>query len=446
MTAAPPLTTGVVPLSPAKRRKAIVGGTIGNFVEWFDNTTYAAQAVIIGSLFFTGNAAGGIIATFGVYFISFIFRPIGGMIFGAIGDRYGRKVTLGFSLLLMGVATACLGLLPTSAQVGALAPVLLLLVRCIQGIAIGGELGLAAVFLGEHAEPRKRASVTSLVNVGGWLGTGSAIGLVTLLHGMLGTEAMYEWGWRLTFLVALPLALVGLYIRLSLDDTAEFMAMQAKGKANKEKGKLAKAWKTSKKGMFIIFMVGGANSAFTFFFAAYLLTHMQTTAGIEPGTALLTNTIAVFFGAVPTVLMGMLSDKIGRRTQLIIAMIVLGAAVIPTLMIIGSTQNFAVILIVQMVFVSFIPMISSVLMPLCVELFAPDIRTSAAGMASAAGGGLFGGGVPFISASLVKATGSPLSPAIFLISLAVAVLLVAVFMLKETAPSIVGEKEAVAAE
>ena len=433
-TATEPAAAGVrVP--QRKRMKSIAGGAIGNLIEWFENTSYAALAVIISANFFDpSNPTAGVLATFGVFAIAFVFRPIGGVFFGWLGDRYGRRVALATSVILMGAATATIGVLPTYATIGVAAPILLMLVRCIQGLAIGGEWGSSAVFLGEHANPKRRAAWASLTPAGGWFGTGLAIGLVWLLTVTLGSETMGAWGWRIPFLVAAPLTLVGLWVRMSLEDTPDFLKLKSEGLTGPGgESKLRKAWRTSKKQMFIVFMVAGVHAAFIFFVAAYMVTYLQGTIGIDPGTALLTNTIAVTLGTVPTILWGVLADRIGRRRILIIGTAVLAAIGVPMLLIIGGGSMVAVLL-GQLLLVACVPLLSAPLAALCVELFEPDVRATAASVSTAIGAGLFGGGVPFISATLVGATGNPLSPGWFLTALAVATLLVVAFMLKETLP------------
>lgn len=422
------------------RAKAIFGGAIGNLIEWFENTSYAALAVIIGANFFDpNNPTAGVLATFGVFAIAFVFRPIGGIFFGWLGDRYGRRVALGTSVILMGAATAAIGLLPTYATIGVVAPILLMLIRCIQGLAIGGEWGSSAVFLGEHANPKRRAAWASLTPAGGWLGTGLAIGLVWVLTVTLGSDVMNEWGWRIPFLAAAPLTLVGLWVRMSLADTPDFLKLKAAGLTEaKGENKLKQAWRTSKKQMFIVFMVAGVHAAFIFFAVAYMVTYLQGTIGIDPGTALLTNTIAVTLGTIPTILWGVLADRVGRRRILIIGTALLAVIGVPMLLIIGTGSAVAVLL-GQLLLVACVPLLSAPLAALCVELFEPEVRATAASVSTAIGAGVFGGAIPLISASLVSSTGNPLSPGWFLTALAVATLIVVVFMLKETAPNKTGK-------
>lgn len=418
-----------------KRNKAIFAGALGNGVEWFENTAYASLAVIIAANFFDQeNPTTGLLSTFALFAISFVFRPIGGIIFGWIGDRYGRRASLSLSVTMMGIMTALIGMLPTYETVGVVATVFLVLLRCLQGLSIGGEWGTSAVFLGEHAEQKRRGIIASWTPAGAWLGTGLAIGLVWVLTAILGGEAMMSWGWRIPFLVALPLALIGLWVRLSIDDTPEYKEMVATG-LNKlhHENRFAKAWKTSKKQIFVLFMVAGVHSAFVFFAVSYMLNYLQTTIGVDSNTALMTNTIAVVIGTFFTLIWGFASDRIGRRTMLIIGTIVLSVISLPMLLIVGQGSMWAV-LGGQLLLVACVPMLSAPLAALCVELFPASVRSTSATIATAVGSALFGGTVPLISASLVESTGNPLAPGWFLITLALATLLVVIFMLKETKP------------
>lgn len=435
-------TTAISAEQRSKSKKAIFAGALGNGIEWFENTAYASLAVIIAANFFDqSNPATALLSTFAIFAIAFVFRPIGGIIFGWVGDRYGRRVSLAFSVTMMGIATAIIGMLPTYQTVGVTATVLLVTLRCIQGLSIGGEWGTSAVFLGEHSDPKRRGRTAAWTPAGAWLGTGLAIGLVWILRLTLGGDTMMAWGWRIPFLVALPLALIGLWIRLSIDDTPEFKAMKAAGLNKhvaskdgvKKENRFAKAWRTSKKQIFILIMVAGVHAAFVFFAVSYMLNYLQTVIGVDANTALMTNTIAVVVGTFFTLLWGYFSDKIGRRTMLIIASITLAVISMPMLIIVGN-GSLGAVLIGQLLLVACVPMLSAPLAALATELFPADVRSTSATIGTAVGSGLFGGTVPLISQSLVGSTGNPLSPSWFLITLAVVTLLIVVFMLKETKP------------
>ena len=439
------MTAEATALSEEQRRrsrKAVFAGALGNGIEWFENTAYASLAVIIAANFFDqSNPTTALLSTFAIFAIAFVFRPIGGIIFGWVGDRYGRRVSLAFSVTLMGIATALIGILPNYQSIGVAATVLLVVIRCIQGLSIGGEWGTSAVFLGEHSDPERRGRTASWTPAGAWLGTGLAIGMVWILRLALGGDAMMEWGWRIAFLVTLPLALVGLWVRLGIDETPDYKAMQAAGldkraedqSTGKKENRFAKAWRTSKKQIFILIMVAGVHAAFVFFAVSYMLNYLQTVIGVDANTALMTNTIAVIVGTFFTLLWGFAADKIGRRTMLIIASVTLAVISIPMLMIVGN-GSLAAVLIGQLLLVACVPMLSAPLAALATELFPADVRSTSATIGTAVGSGLFGGTVPLISQSLVGSTGNPLSPGWFLISLAVVTLLIVVFMLKETKP------------
>ena len=217
-----------VPVDVRTLRKVIAASAIGNFVEWFDFAVYGFLAVTIASLFFPpGNPTLALLQTFAVFAVSFALRPLGGIVFGILGDRIGRKRVLSITVLLMAGATTLIGLLPTYASIGLVAPLLLALARCLQGFSAGGEYAGACAFLMEHAPTEQKARYGSFVPVSTFAAFACAAGLVFGMGFWLDEAQMQAWGWRLPFLIAAPLGLVGLYMRLRLDESPAFQALAA---------------------------------------------------------------------------------------------------------------------------------------------------------------------------------------------------------------------------
>lgn len=213
------------PTASAQPRRAAAAAFIGTMIEWYDFYIYAtAAALVFGALFFpSDDSLFSTMAAFGTFAVGFFARPLGGIIFGHVGDRIGRKKSLVITLLMMGIVTVCIGLLPTYAQIGAAAPVLLILLRIVQGIAVGGEWGGAVLMAGEHAPKGRRnffASFAQLGSPAGLILSLLAFGAVTRLP----EEALMSWGWRVPFLASALLLLVGLAIRLGVNESPEFMA------------------------------------------------------------------------------------------------------------------------------------------------------------------------------------------------------------------------------
>ena len=214
-------------VSPATLHKVIAASAIGNFVEWFDFAVYGFLAVTIAALFFPqGNPTLALLQTFAVFAVSFALRPLGGIVFGILGDRIGRKRVLSITVLMMAAATTLIGLLPTYASIGLFAPLLLALARCLQGFSAGGEYAGACAFVMEHAPTEQKARYGSFVPVSTFFAFASAAGLVFGLDLLLDNEQMHAWGWRLPFLGSSVLVILGLWVRLKLTETPEFAAAQ----------------------------------------------------------------------------------------------------------------------------------------------------------------------------------------------------------------------------
>ena len=228
-------------------RKAVTAGVVGNFVEWYEYGVYGYLAYIISQLFFPeGDPAAALLGTYAVFAISFFVRPLGGVLFGRWGDKVGRRTVLAFAILLMSGATFLIGVLPTYATIGFAAPVLLLILRLTQGLAAGGEYVGAVAFVVEYGPSDKRALYASWISVSVFGGLLAGVGIATLLTSTLGDEAMLAGWWRLPFLIALVLGLIGLYLRVKVEETPEFRNLAAR-EGEIESAPLTEALKTQRK-------------------------------------------------------------------------------------------------------------------------------------------------------------------------------------------------------
>ena len=210
-------------IDDARLKKAITAAALGNAMEWFDFGVYGYVAAVLGKVFFPDASPGiQIIAALGTFSVPFIIRPLGGMFFGALGDRYGRQKILAMTIILMTLSTFCIGLIPSYAAIGFWAPVLLLIAKMVQGFSVGGEYTGASIFVAEYSPDRKRGFLGSWLDFGSLTGFVCGAGIVVVLTTILGQEAFNEWGWRIPFFMALPLGLVGLYLRHALEETPAF--------------------------------------------------------------------------------------------------------------------------------------------------------------------------------------------------------------------------------
>jgi MFS transporter, MHS family, proline/betaine transporter len=315
-------------VSPATLRKVIAASAIGNFVEWFDFAVYGFLAVTIASLFFPpGNPTLALLQTFAVFAVSFALRPLGGIVFGILGDRIGRKRVLSITVLMMAGATTLIGLLPTYASIGLLAPLLLALARCLQGFSAGGEYAGACAFVMEHAPTEQKARYGSFVPVSTFLAFASAAGLVFGLDQLISSEQMQAWGWRLPFLIAAPLGLVGLYMRLRLDESPAFKAMAAE--PTPEHSPLLETLRLHGATIACLGAFISATALSFYMFTTYLTTYMQVVGGATRPTALLASLMALIFAGLLCPFIGRYSDYVGRRRTILTAGVALIVAVYP---------------------------------------------------------------------------------------------------------------------
>ncbi|MGV0746035.1 MFS transporter [Mycolicibacterium sp. XJ870] len=398
-------------------RKAITGASIGNAVEWFDFAIYGFLATYIAANFFpAGNETAALLNTFAIFAAAFFMRPLGGFVFGPLGDRLGRQRVLAVVILLMSAATLGIGLLPTYSTIGVVAPLLLLLLRCLQGFSAGGEYGGGAVYLAEYATQRRRGLTVTFIAWSGVLGFLLGSITVTLLAALLSPEAMDSYGWRIPFLVAAPLGLVGLYIRLRLDDTPEFTKLDAADRVSKSP--LREAVRTARKpilqviGMFIVFNVG-YYVVFTF-----VPTYFIKTLQFSKTESFVSITLASLTALILILPLAALSDRIGRKPLLIAGSVGFIVFAYPLFLLMNSGSVVAAVAghcllaAIESVYVA-------TAVTAGVELFATRVRYSGFSIGYNIAVAVFGGTTPYVVTWLTAETGNHLAPALYLIVAAV---------------------------
>lgn len=308
------------PPDQATVRRAVVASAMGNCIEWFDFGVFSAgvMTTIIGTVFFPHDSVGSAtLKSFALIAAAFVIRPFGGMFFGPLGDRLGRQRVLATTIILMSGSTFVIGILPGYATIGLAAPLLLLLVRLVQGFSTGGEYGGAATFIAEYAPTKRRGLLGSFLEFGTLWGYILGSGLVLTVNLILGESRMHAWGWRIPFLLALPLGLVGLYVRIKLEDTPAFKELDESGDTAKSplKETLVHHWRMILNLIGIVILLNVADYTLLTFMPSYLTDNL----GIGDVAAQLT-TIGVEFGMLLVIApLGRLSDRVGRKPLLVTA-------------------------------------------------------------------------------------------------------------------------------
>ncbi|KAF1366586.1 MFS family transporter [Yokenella regensburgei] len=382
--------------SDTKRRVwAIVGASSGNLVEWFDFYVYSFCSLYFAHIFFSaGNTTTQLLQTAGVFAAGFLMRPIGGWIFGRIADRRGRKTSMLISVCMMCFGSLVIACLPGYDTIGTWAPALLLLARLFQGLSVGGEYGTSATYMSEVAvEGRKGfyASFQYVTLIGGQL---LALLVVVVLQQVLSNEELRAWGWRIPFALGAVLAVVALWLRRQLDETS-----QKETRTLKEAGSFKGLWRNRKAFLMVLgFTAGGSLTFYTF--TTYMQKYLVNTAGMHANTASLLMTAALFVFMLIQPLIGALSDKIGRRTSMLIFG---GLATLFTVPLLSALQNVTspylafVLVMCALIIVSFYTSISGILKA---EMFPAQVRALGVGLSYAVANALFGGSAEYVALSL----------------------------------------------
>jgi len=414
---------------PRTLRKVVVGVGMGNFMEWFDFGLYGYLATTLALVFFPSeNPTAGLLATFAVFGVAFIVRPLGGFILGPLGDRIGRQRLLAGVIILMAISTFSIGLLPGYASIGILAPILLVIARAAQGFSASAEFGGGATFLAEYSPDERRGFIVSFLQFSSLIGFGSGLLLVLLLSSVLSEDALTAWGWRIPFLLAAPLGLIGLYIRLRLEDTPEFRALERAGQVAQApfRETITQNWRE-------ILQVGGIailqNVAF------YLvLTYVQTYViqlGYSRASATLSTGLTILLTMSLLPILGAFSDRRGRKPLLVASSIGFAVFSYP-LFLFMSQGGLASVVLGHMALGVLLALFISVNMTVLVELLPTRVRVGGFSIGYNISVAIFTGPAAALSTYLISATGNQAAPAFYIIFAAI-LTLVTVLTIRETA-------------
>ncbi|WP_231694597.1 MFS transporter [Ottowia caeni] len=307
-------TTAARPMS-AEERKVIFASSLGTVFEWYDFYLYGSLAAIIAKQFFAGlDPTSAFIFALFAFAAGFIVRPFGALFFGRLGDMIGRKYTFLVTILIMGLSTFVVGLLPNYASIGVMAPVILIILRMLQGLALGGEYGGAATYVAEHAPHGKRGAYTSWIQTTATLGLFLSLIVILLTRNIVGEEAFAAWGWRIPFLISIALLAVSVWIRLTMNESPAFQKMKSEGKTSK--APLTESfgeWKNLKIVLLALFGLVAGQAVVWYTGQFYALFFLQSVLKVDPSTANIMIAIALLIGTPFFVIFGSLSDKIGRK-------------------------------------------------------------------------------------------------------------------------------------
>jgi MFS family permease len=390
-------------------RKIALAACFGTFLEWYDFLTFATLAVVFGPLFFPSEStASGLLASLATFGIGMVVRPIGAAFFGSLGDRIGRKPVFMITISLMGVATVCVGLLPTYAQMGIWAPILLVCLRLLQGLSAGGEIGGGAVFLAEHAGKHNRGLKTSYLQLMGPLGILASTLQITFLQSWLTPEAFLSWGWRIPFWVSLILLLIAFKARMVLEETPIYVQLSKTAGHSKHPHRENLQDTETRKRMFLLFFCVSAGGAILFFCVqVYTAIFLKTTVKLPPELVDQLTVFATLTLLPLTILAGWLSDKVGRK-PVIVSGLALGALlIIPAFkllqalgeVVIASSQHDNQIILIGCILICLSAILALVVGPqtaLLAELFPSKTRNSAATLPHNLAAGWVGGLLPLI--------------------------------------------------
>ncbi len=462
------------PASTSSIWQIIGASAAGTVIEWYDFYIFGSLAAIISPLFYPqGNDTIALIAYLSTFAVGFIVRPFGALFFGRIGDLVGRKYAFLLTLLIMGGATAAIGILPIYSQIGMLAPILLILIRVLQGLALGGEYGGAAVYVAEHVPDGKRGFYTSFIQITATLGLFISLAVILGVQSMLSKEDFASWGWRIPFLLSIFLVAMSLYIRLRMKESPIFQHLKSENKTSKNPIKEAFSNPGNLRQMAISLFGATAGQGVVWYTGQfYALFYLQTILKVDPRTANITVAIALLLGMPLFIVFASLSDRIGRKRLMMVGCLLAALSYIPiyqamekaagnnivgvasstdpvtgavrlapqtvdasgALIPAGIATNPNIPMLVFLIFIQliFVTMVYGPIAAYLVEAFPANIRYTSMSLPYHIGNGVFGGLLPVIGLSLCAATGNIYAGLLYPIIVSLITAVVGSIFLKET--------------
>jgi MFS family permease len=427
-----------VHISGKELRRVVLAASVGNIIEWYDFYIFGSLAAILAVKFFDkSHPVAAFLSTVAIFSIGFLIRPLGAFVFGWLGDKVGRKYTFIATLSGMGISTAIIGMVPTYAQIGLSAAVILFVLRLIQGLCLGGEYGGAITYVAEHIEDNRRGYYT------GWLQTSPTLGIVVSLAVIIGTRSYLgdssfaEWGWRVPFLISLLLVAIAIYIRLSLAETPVFQAIKAKGQTTKNPWREAFLSKNIRYILIASVVVLGQGCVWYSgqFWALFFLQSVKKVSVLDSSYII---AIALLIATPTLVFWGWLSDLIGRKPIILGGMALAALTYYPLYSALGTYAdpktgiNYPMSILIVVVLVNYVGMTYGPIGAFLAEFFPGNIRYTSVSVPYHIGNGWGGGLVPIITTSAYASTGSLGWALAYPIALPAVMFVLAVFLMPET--------------
>ncbi|MFE9993604.1 glycine betaine/L-proline transporter ProP [Streptomyces avermitilis] len=417
-----PSTTDVTVTDPALVKRAVKAAALGNAMEWFDFGVYSYIAVTLGKVFFpSGNPTAQLLSTFGAFAAAFLVRPLGGMVFGPLGDRIGRQKVLALTMIMMAAGTFAIGLIPSYATIGVGAPLLLLLARLVQGFSTGGEYAGASTFIAEYSPDKKRGFFGSWLEFGTLAGYIGGAGLVTLMTALLSSGDLLSWGWRIPFLIAGPMGIIGLYLRMRLEETPAFAAELAKASKKEQdrpkvplRAMLSGQWRALLLCMGLVLVFNVTDYMLLSYMPSYLTSELKYDE--THGLLVVLGVMALMMIVQPFA--GALTDRIGRRPVIAAGCVGFLFLSVPAILLIRQGSLLAVALGMGALGLLLVCFTSA--MPAALPaLFPTKFRYGSLSIGFNVSVSLFGGTTPLVVTALIGATGNMMMPAYYMMAAAV---------------------------
>ena len=391
--------------------KVITASSVGTMIEWYDFYIFGSLAAIISTQFFPGGSpTAAFLKTLATFAVGFAVRPFGALVFGRIGDLIGRKFAFLTTLLIMGGSTAAIGFLPGHDKIGIAAPIVLVILRLLQGLALGGEYGGAAVYVAEHAPDGRRGFYTSFIQTTATLGLFMSLAVILIVRSIVGEDAFKVWGWRIPFILSLVLVGISYYIRMRLRESPLFTILKDTGKTStapiQESFGTWARWK-----VFLVVLFGATAGQAVVWYTGqfYALLFLQTVLKVPLVTSYVVVAIALVLGAPLFVFFGSLSDRIGRKKIMMAGNLLAALLYVPIyhgMKYFSSPVNAVALTALVFVQVVFVTMVYGPIAAFLVEAFPAKIRYTSLSLPYHFGNGWFGGFLPIIATSLVARTGN----------------------------------------